>query len=424
MQTNSGNPFVPSVPTLAPAWCVVSLAIAIAACGSQSAAPASPPARETASEAGGGDDAAATTNGRPDDTAGADGSSPPGIDASMARIDSGDDSARPTDDASGSAQPEGGAASTVAQTLIPDPSWTCGMPAGIPPPAMGPVVFQADLTLGEIHDVGQTQYGHRLVIDVKGGMVSGPKIKGTLMNFGLDWQLTLSNGAIEDEMVDVIQTNDGTPIYFRDCGTAAGSSDQRIVPDFEAPTSSSYAWLNTGKFAGTRAFDATAKTLQLVVYDISGVTAPRSSVSVTDPPGVPNQTWDCKTASGTKTTTVYTETVGIGTSVTVGASKRGTRNIIPITGGTTSGMIQGGVLAGGGDFQLQNSTFNLDARYTLQTMDGELIVVRNCGPLGGLVPVYETRTNGPYAWVNANRWLSSDPTVVVGAVDLTIYDTR
>ena len=87
-------------------------------------------------------------------------------------------------------------------------------------------------------------------------------------------------------------------------------------------------------------------------------------------------------------------------------------------------MIQGGVLAGGGDFQLQTSTFNLDARYTLQTMDGELIVVRNCGPLGGLVPVYETRTNGPYAWVNANRWLSSDPTVVVGAVDLTIYDTR
>jgi uncharacterized protein DUF3237 len=342
----------------------------------------------------------------------------------MAPIDSGDDSARSTDDAIGPARPEGGAASTAAQTLIPDPSWTCGMPAGIPPPAMGPVVLQADLTLGDVHDVGQTQYGHRLVIEIKGGTVTGPKIKGTLMNFGLDWQLTLSNGAIEDEMVDVIQTDDGTPIYFRDCGTAAGSNDQRIVPDFEAPTSSGYAWLNTGKFAGTRAFDATAKTLQLVVYDISGVAAVASSVSVTDPPTVPNQTWDCKTASGTKTTTVYTESVGIGTSVTVGASKRGTRNIVPITGGTTSGKIQGGVLAGGADFQLQTSTFDLDARYTLQTMDGELIVVRNCGPLGGLVPVYETRTDGPYAWVNANRWLSSDPTVVVGAVDLTIYDTQ
>lgn len=37
-------------------------------------------------------------------------------------------------------------------------------------------------------------------------------------------------------------------------------------------------------------------------------------------------------------------------------------------------------------------------RYTLRTKDGELILVRNCGPLGALVPVFETRTNGLYAW--------------------------
>jgi Protein of unknown function (DUF3237) len=336
--------------------------------------------------------------------------------------------AEATGDAAGAQVADGGApvtTSIAAQTLIPDPSWTCGMPDGIAPPTSGPLVFEADLTLGAVRDVGETQYGHRTLIEIKGGTVTGPKINGQFMNFGLDWQLALSNGVIEDEQVDVIQTDDGALIYVRNCGTSPGpGSEVRIVPDFEAPTGGNYAWLNSGQFVGTREFDAAGKTLRLMVYDVSAVALPADSVRVTDPAGVPDQTWDCKVAAGTKTTTVYMETVGIGSSVAVGASKRGTRNIIPITGGTTSGMIQGSILAGGGDFQLLANAFELDARYTLQTSDGELIVVRNCGPLGALVPVFETRTDGGYAWVNANRWLSSDPGVGAGVVNLTIYDTQ
>jgi hypothetical protein len=324
---------------------------------------------------------------------------------------------------------DAGAASPTlnsSQTLIPDPSWTCGMPNGIPPPTSGPPVFTADLTLGAIHDVGQTQYGHRLVVEIHGGTVSGPKIKGQFMNFGLDWQLTLSNGSVEDEQVDVIQTDDGTPIYFRDCGASPGPGGEvRIVPDFEAPTASSYAWLNSGQFAGVREFDATGKTLTLRVYDVSGVVPPTDAVRATAPSGVPHPSWDCKVATGTKTTTVYMESVGIAAgSIAIGSSKRGTRNVVPITGGTTTGKIQGTVLAGGGDFQLTTTSFALDARYTLQTSDGTLIVVRNCGPLGALVPVFETRVDGAYAWVNENRWLSSDPSVGAGVVNLTIYDTQ
>ena len=117
-------------------------------------------------------------------------------------------------------------------------------------------------------------------------------------------------------------------------------------------------------------------------------------------------------ASGTKGDVVYTESVGIGAgSVSVGASKRGTRNIIPITGGTTGGMIEGTVLSGGADYQLLGSAFVLDARYTVHTNDGGLIIVRNCGPVGALVPVFEAAAAGKYAWVNENKWLSSDPGV-------------
>jgi hypothetical protein len=148
-------------------------------------------------------------------------------------------------------------------------------------------------------------------------------------------------------------------------------------------------------------------------------------VQLPAPPAGPHQTWECKKASGAQGSVVYTESVGIGGSVAVGASKRGTRNIIPITGGTTMGMIKGGVLSGGADFQLSaNGVFELDARYTLKTDDGELIIVRNCGPVGALVPVFEASASGKYAWINDGDYLSSDPGISVGAVNLTIYEKR
>jgi hypothetical protein len=123
---------------------------------------------------------------------------------------------------------------------------------------------------------------------------------------------------------------------------------------------------------------------------------------------------------------VYRETVGIGGSISVGESKRGTRNIIPITGGTTSGRVPGTVLSGGADFQIfMGGTFEeIDARYSVKTDEGDIIIVRNCGPLGGLVPVFETNKDNKYAWLNENVWLSSNPGLAVGAVNLTIYEKQ
>ena len=55
----------------------------------------------------------------------------------------------------------------------------------------------------------------------------------------------------------------------------------------------------------------------------------------------------------------------------------------------------------------------LDARYTIETNDGELIIVRNCGLASGLVPVFETRVDGKYAYLNDGLWLSSSPGIGV-----------
>jgi hypothetical protein len=82
------------------------------------------------------------------------------------------------------------------------------------------------------------------------------------------------------------------------------------------------------------------------------------------------------------------------------------------------------VLSGGADFQIyENGTFKeIDARYSLKTDSGDIVIVRNCGPLGGLVPVFEAAKNSKYSWLNANTWLSSDPGLGVGAVNLTIFE--
>jgi hypothetical protein len=322
-------------------------------------------------------------------------------------------------------QPSAATALTNEQTLIPDVSWPCGMPQGIPGPGSSTPIFEIDFAVGEVHDLGTTQFGHRTQIDVTGGTVKGAKLDAALMERGLDYQLTLVNGVVELEQIHILTVGD-TPVYMRNCGTAPGPGDVRVVLDFEAPIGSAVEWLNEGVYIGTRAFDADKKSLHMRVFEVTAAANPNNAVRIIDPVDVPNQSWECAKASGSRGDVLYTESVGIGAgSVAVGASKRGTRNIIPITGGTSEGMIAGKVLAGGADFQLlADGVFGLDARYTLETADGELIIVRNCGPFGALVPVFETRVDGKYARLNETRYLSSDPSGGAGFVNLTIYEER
>jgi hypothetical protein len=62
-----------------------------------------------------------------------------------------------------------------------------------------------------------------------------------------------------------------------------------------------------------------------------------------------------------------------------GLNSRGRRRIIPITGGTVTGKINGTVLPGGADFQIvvSDTCADLDARYLLQLDNGEHVFVMN-----------------------------------------------
>lgn len=320
----------------------------------------------------------------------------------------------------------GGSPSSTEVTIVPDPSWTCGMPAGIAPPTLGKLVLRATLQLGETHDVGVTPLGHRRILDVKGGSLEGDGVSAEVMTGGLELELELSNGSRELEGLHVLRAGDGTLLFLRSCGVALPSEPvARIVPQLEVRQGNALSKWGDMKLVGTRTVDAQKGTVELSLYDVGAVTSPTTGrLTLTDPTGVPHQKWECTKASGSRGSSVFTETVTLGTSLSVGQGKNGSRNIIPITGGTVSGRLQGKVLPGGADYQLVSGSTQLDARYTLAGNDGELVLVRNCGDFGALVPVFEARTGGPYAFLNANEFLSSDPGSAAGGVSITFYERK
>jgi len=313
------------------------------------------------------------------------------------------------------------ASSILNSTYVPDPSWTCFMPDGIPPPELGNEIFEITLQYGTCHDVGITKFGQRYQYDIDSRELKGERINAKFLKGGLDYELVLPNGSVEVEQINIFRTGDNTPVLMRNAGVSPEKEcPVRVVLDFEAPNSSSYKWLNSGKFAATRIIDSSTKTIKMKVYDISNVALTQARTLIKDPEGIPNQTWDCVKITGRKGQSVFTENVSLGSSISIGASKRGSRNIIPITGGTMSGKVNGKILPGGADYQLSG----LDARYTLKANDGELIIVRNCGSMGALIPVFETRTDGPYAFLNENKYLSSDPGMGGGGVSITFYESE
>lgn len=314
-----------------------------------------------------------------------------------------------------------------ARTLVPPPGWPCGMPDGIPQPERGAKIFEATLKIEATYDVGRTPYGLRKVRVIGGGSVAGEKLRGEVLPGGLDFELAFPNGAMEIEQLLAIRTEDGKVIFARNEGVAAAASDVRMVPDFEAPNAGDQRWLNAGRYVARRVVSADGKTVTLAVYDLSGVSADAAGrVDVIKPPGLPDQPRSPrKMAPGEKSgERLITETVTLGPAQTVGDTKGGGRNIIPITGGTLRGKITGRVLFGGADYQKLGNPFTLDARYLWQTDDGEVVIVRNGGPIDSLAPSFEARADGPLAWLNQGTYRSSGPKIGNGSVELEFFESR
>ena len=127
------------------------------------------------------------------------------------------------------------------------------------------------------YQVGQTSHGNRFIIPIVGGTFEGPKMKGTILPGGADYQLQdNAHGRTEVEAIYSIKTDDGVNIHVRNKGLICTGKDEngnpqfyfRTTPQFEAPFDSKYAWLNNAIFVCQPAFGGNDGTINLKIWKV------------------------------------------------------------------------------------------------------------------------------------------------------------
>jgi len=85
-------------------------------------------------------------------------------------------------------------------------------------------LFRVEATLGPIEDHGVTRAGHRRVVPVTGGTVTGA-VEGGLLPGGADWQLVRPDGTVEVDGRYTIRTTGGELLYVNSVGVRSGDPD-------------------------------------------------------------------------------------------------------------------------------------------------------------------------------------------------------
>lgn len=113
------------------------------------------------------------------------------------------------------------------------------------------LVLEAKVNIGTMVNVGDSKRGSRRIIPIIGGTFEGPKMKGTVLPMGEDWQLTRPDNSTELSAIYLLKTDDGVVIRIHNQVLMGQGGAARSVIDFEAPLKSPYAWLNNSIFLGT-----------------------------------------------------------------------------------------------------------------------------------------------------------------------------
>jgi len=93
-------------------------------------------------------------------------------------------------------------------------------------PTLEPVLTVA-AKLGPLEDHGATRAGHRRIVPVTGGQVSG-LFTAEILPGGADWQLVHADGTVEIDTRYSARTADGEYVHFRTSGVRSGPPMQYI----------------------------------------------------------------------------------------------------------------------------------------------------------------------------------------------------
>lgn len=129
------------------------------------------------------------------------------------------------------------------------------LPAAEPAVPTLEFVFEENVTLAPSITPGATALGARNIVPITGGTFTGPKIRGTILPGGWDWQLMHADGCLHIKADYFLKTDDGVVINILNQGVACpGPNGERppvrTHPVFEPPLGK-YDWLGKSAFVGT-----------------------------------------------------------------------------------------------------------------------------------------------------------------------------
>ncbi len=145
------------------------------------------------------------------------------------------------------------------------------------------LLYHADVTIDAPLEIGELAAGVRRVIPIRGGRFAGPRLAGTVLAGGADWQVLRRDGVTEVEARYTMQTDDGALIEVLNWGLRHGPDEVmarlaagekvdpasyyfRTTPRFRCGHPD-YAWLN-GVVAVARA-ERHADAVALEVFEVT-----------------------------------------------------------------------------------------------------------------------------------------------------------
>ena len=83
-------------------------------------------------------------------------------------------------------------------------------------------MFRIHCEVANILDLGPAPFGHRRVVNLLGGIVSGPKLNGRIVPGGADWQIMAADGALDIHARYTIESDAGALIQVDSRGVRNG----------------------------------------------------------------------------------------------------------------------------------------------------------------------------------------------------------
>lgn len=100
------------------------------------------------------------------------------------------------------------------------------------------------VTRGEVHRMGPTPFGRRVIAGIARGRWEGDRIRGEIIGAGGDWAIPGDEQVMMLDVRQLVRTHDGALIYVAYTGRADRErGTYTVAPTFETDDKR-YAWLN------------------------------------------------------------------------------------------------------------------------------------------------------------------------------------